>query len=211
MKMIAVRDQARKANNYQFTALLDGLEYQKHCPLCGSKLEPTDGARIEYSSKLEPTNGANIETPYQSGNHKTLIWLTLIDETITIDLHTQSITITHPLKEVYGSIRYPTLVHTAGVLRVECSGPQCLHYGFALWVEICPENVLSVFLQNEWIEDGGLGLFTWYANPRSYFYHWSREKGRDKFSKEIDLPFIPIDLNAPRNALQRAKNLVAFL
>jgi hypothetical protein len=191
--------QALKQHNYHFPTLLAGLEYQKYCPICDSKLDPPG---IEYRHS-------------QNGTSKILIWESRLDEMITIDLQTQNITITQSTRDYnFGGHTYksPSISNMVGrALSIDCPYYYCMHYGFTLGVEFYADGTLSTVLNGEWIESDGLGLSNLYRNPRSRFYYWNQNKGRHLMSKVIELPLIPINLQNPQESLLRAKNLVAFL
>jgi hypothetical protein len=202
----------------QFNHLLEALSFRTHCPVCRARLQ---------------ANGRDLVTEYDITNPDARIAFELSnsDDILYIDPRTEKVELVltdrkpqfslgnHPsVTGAYAGGTPNSSYHTYhGIfghsMTIDCD--KCCQYSYTLqiWADLVGRRLTSILLNSEmisWDDEDGVTheiVSSYASNKTRYSYFASDGTGDDD---HISLPLIPVDVNNPKDAVLRIKNLIVF-
>jgi hypothetical protein len=173
----------------QFNNLLDAINFQTHCPLCQGELQ------------------SNCYV-----NSKQKIALEFLGNSYYIDVATENIELI-----VDSDVLLLKSINSYGLLgfsmSIECSDCHMYSFMIQIWVNFKNLSITKIILNSErvsWEDEVDVlhEIISGHStNNTKYSYYGSNDSIDDG---QIILPFIPIDVSNPKDAVARIKKLIVF-
>lgn len=177
-----------------FNSLLDAIYYQTHCPLCQDEL------------RSESFTNSNQKVALKLYGNT----ISQLDDVIYIDIATNNI-------DVESSDNWFQSQINRGILgqSITISCYDCCMYSFMIqiWIDLDKQVVDKVVLNSEEVnwEDENKVLHevvsVYSTNKTKYSYYGATTSLDDG---QIVLPFIPVDVYNPKEAVARIRKLIVF-
>jgi hypothetical protein len=200
----------------QFLRLLDALKYRTHCPLCNNKLQVNGRDLVQDYDINNPQQKIAFEL---SGSADDILYVDPITEKIELVIGNKKPQLSwgnHP-SAISGGTTKSAYYAYHGVfghaLTIECE--KCSFYSYTLqfWADLERSRITGIFLNSEtvsWEDEANIlhEIVSSYATNKTRYSYFGPETSQD--DGQIVLSFIPVDVNNPKEAVSRIRNLIIF-
>lgn len=175
----------------QFNTILDAIHFNTHCPLCQGELRSDSFTNLNQKIALHPF----------SNKH---------NDTIHIDIITQDIEIVNDSGWFQNSNSSGTLGQSFLIACYDC----CMYaFRIQIWINLNTKSIIQITLNSEevsWEDENNVLheiISVYPTNKTKYSYYGSNTSKDDG---QIILPFVPVDVSNPKDAVVRIQKLIVF-
>lgn len=174
----------------KFDSILDAINFRTQCPVCQSKLQIDDRKSVNSSKKLV----------FEILGYHNYIYVDLITQQIELILDDNN------KSKKHGILGHP--------LTIGCETCNMYSFVIQLWIDLDNKSINDIFLNSEsfsWEDEEETlhEIISSYAtNKTKYNYFKTDQYASDG---QIVLPLVFIDMNNPKETIDRIKKLLIFL
>ena len=174
----------------QFNNLLEAINFRTQCPLCQGELQSDS---------------------YINSNQKIVIeFLGSSDDIIAIDIVTQKIELAFSDKGLQSKSNCGTLGQP---FTMECDDCHMYSFMIQVWIDISNKIITKIILNSErvsWEDESDVlhEIVSGYSTDKTQYSYFGSDVNKD--DGQIVLPFIPIDVSNPKEAVARIQKLIVF-
>jgi len=175
----------------QFNSLLDAINFHTHCPLCQEELQSDRYVNSNQKIALEFLGNS--------------YYIDIATQDIELVLSTENNQVNNQVKNSYGLLGLP--------VTIDCGNCHMYSFIIQIWINFKKHCITEIILNSErvsWEDEKDVLheiVSIHSTNKTKYSYIFPDTSKEDGI---ITLPFIPIDVSNPKDAVNRIRKLIVF-